>query len=102
MYKICISRRCFKVFFAALLTCICFLFSGTVSAQQTVHGTIKDASDKPLSGATIAVKGGSQSTVSDAKGAFTISVPNNNSVLVISYIGYTTQEITVGASTSFD
>ncbi|MCW3115372.1 MAG: SusC/RagA family TonB-linked outer membrane protein [Segetibacter sp.] len=64
---------------------------------QTVRGTIKDASNgRPLAGATINVKGGSQSTASDANGAFTITVPDNKSVLVISYVGFVTQEFTAG------
>jgi len=102
MSKICISQRCLKSFFAATLICICFLFPNDIFAQQTTSGTIRDADGKPLAGATIAVKGSSQTTFSDLKGAFTISVPDNNSILLISYVGYITQEIKVGASTNFE
>jgi hypothetical protein len=42
--------------------------------DQTVSGTVTDGG-KPLSGATVSVKGGTRNTVTDAKGSFTISVP---------------------------
>jgi TonB-linked SusC/RagA family outer membrane protein len=96
MCKIYFSRRCLKLF-AAIFTCICFFTPQNAFAQQPVNGTVKDAaSGQPLAGATIAVKGGTASTVSDARGAFTISVSDNNSILTISYVGYATQEMRVG------
>jgi TonB-dependent starch-binding outer membrane protein SusC len=102
MCKTPISQGCLKSFFAAVLACFCFLFPGKLFAQQTVSGTVKDANAYPLPGVTVAVKGGSQATQTDINGAFTISVPNASSVLVISYVGYATKEVTVGNSTSFN
>src|SRR4051812_22396036 len=90
-----------KFFLTSLAISICFLNSNHVFAKvpagaetiegppQTIHGIVKDASNGArLSGATINVKGGSQSTASDTKGAFSITVPDNKSILVVSYIGY--------------
>jgi TonB-dependent starch-binding outer membrane protein SusC len=101
--------------FSALLLCICFfshqkIFAkGTPAGKEntnlahTVSGIIKDvATNSPLVGATISVKGGTQRTSSDSKGAFTIEVPDNNSILLISYVGYVTQEILVGTNTQFE
>ena len=67
-------------------------------AQQgiTVSGKVADQGD-PLPGVTVAIKGTSQGTATDINGAFTLSVPDANAVLVFSYIGYVTQEITVGS-----
>ncbi|MEJ7693705.1 TonB-dependent receptor [Daejeonella sp.] len=66
--------------------------------QQVVTGTILDGLDgKPMIGASVALKGGGASTSTDANGAFSLQVPNNNSILVIRYVGYITQEITVGS-----
>lgn len=77
--------------------------TGIANLAQTISGTITDASNgAPLGGATVSVKGGDASTDSDSKGAFTISVPDNNSVLVISFVGYVTQEITVGNNTQIN
>ena len=103
MSKIYFSQRYLKLFFAALVTGACLLITGNAFTQQTISGTIKDAgSGNTLAGATIGIKGGNKNTVSDDKGAFTIAVPGNNSVIVISYVGYVTQEVAVGSRTGFD
>ena len=92
-----------KLFIGILLFSICSLIPATAFSQQTLRGTIKDAGNgNHLVGATIAVKGGTQTTVSDAQGAFTIAVPGNNSILSISYVGYLTQEVSVGNSTNLE
>ena len=85
--------------FIALL----LLVSASVSAQTTVTGQVTTGSDKsPLPGVSVLVKGTSSGTTTDSDGRFSISVPDNNSVLVISFIGYATQEITVGSQTNIN
>ncbi len=79
--------------------------SSTVTApavQQTkrVSGVITDAGG-PVIGATILEKGTSNGTVTDLDGNFTLDV-QPGAILVISYIGYTTQEIPVGNQTTFN
>src|SRR5215213_9606346 len=108
MKKIYLPKSCLQLFFSLLFFGICFLSPADVFAKKTfgginriteqpVTGIVRDASSgKQLEGATIAVKGSVQTTRSDANGSFTVTVPDNNSVLVISYVGYVTQEITVG------
>ncbi len=67
--------------------------------QNTVSGTVTDTSGAPLPGASIVQKGTSNGTQTDFDGNFTIDVPSN-ATLVISYIGFATQEIAVqGRST---
>lgn len=100
MRKIYFSQRCLKLLFA-ILTCI-FFNNQEAFAQHTVNGTVKDATGNALPGATITVKGRSTSAVSNANGSFSIAVPDNNSILVVSYVGYITQEIRVGSSNNFD
>lgn len=102
MRKICIPQRFLKSFFVTILTCICFLLPSEVFAQITTSGTVKDPAGNPLPGATITVKGTSRSTVSDVNGVFSISVPDKNAVLTITYVGYATQEITVGDNPSLE
>ncbi len=66
------------------------------TSPTIIMGIVNDAgSGRPLSGATISVKSGTQSTASDNKGAFSIIAPDNSSVLVVSYIGYVSQEVPV-------
>ncbi|MCH5687150.1 carboxypeptidase-like regulatory domain-containing protein [Niabella sp. W65] len=66
------------------------LFSGNVHAQtRSITGNvIDDASDEPVSGVTIRVKGGPQSAVTDAKGSFTLNVPTGGGELEYSHVGY--------------
>jgi len=73
------------------------------SAQQSpvsIRGTITDPSGEPIIGANIVVKGTTTGMISDFDGNFTLDVPSN-ATLVISYIGYITQEISVGSTRNF-
>ena len=65
------------------------------SAGIPVKGKIVDESGEPVIGATIRIEGSSLGTISDADGRFSLSSVRKNSKLVISYIGYKTQEIVV-------
>ena len=67
-----------------------------VSAQDVnVSGTVTSATDgEALIGATVMVKGSSQGTATDIDGHFTVKAANG-STLVVSYVGYTSQEIKV-------
>ncbi|MCE5179710.1 MAG: SusC/RagA family TonB-linked outer membrane protein [Porphyromonadaceae bacterium] len=71
-----------------------FMGIGIITAQTQVRGTVVDDAGEPVIGATIQVKGTSQGTVSDIDGNFTLSAPANGT-LVISFVGYQTQEISV-------
>jgi TonB-linked SusC/RagA family outer membrane protein len=66
-----------------------------------VTGSVTEAGGEPVIGANVAVKGTTIGTITNAEGNFTLSVPNNDAILVISYIGYATQEIKVGAQRNF-
>ncbi len=55
-----------------------------------------------MTGATVNLKGSLTNTLSDANGNFTITVPDSKSKLVVSYVGYIPQEITVGNKTTLD
>ncbi|HVK97544.1 MAG TPA: TonB-dependent receptor [Flavisolibacter sp.] len=75
---------------------IFLLISSLAFAQQVrVNGTIVSSVDgTPLSGTTVTVKGSSQSVRTDENGRFALDA-NRGAVLVISFVGYTSQEITV-------
>ena len=80
---------------------VCFMqVSGFVLAQSKVSGQIKDTSGEPIIGASVLIKGTSQGTVSDIDGNYTIPNVPSSATLVISYVGYVTQNISVnGRST---
>lgn len=76
------------------------LFVSTAYAQIKVTGVTSDAgTGDPLSFITIQVKGTPIGATSDMDGHYSIEVPNKESVLVYSYIGYRKQEIKVGTNT---
>jgi TonB-linked SusC/RagA family outer membrane protein len=69
---------------------------------QTVSGQVKDESNDPLPGVNVLVKGTTVGTTTDIDGRFTLEVPDENSVLVFSFIGFQTQEVQVGSRTTVD
>lgn len=67
-----------------------------------VNGKITDENGQPLPGANILEKGTTNGTTSDVDGNFSLSVMGESSVLIFSFIGYTTQEVPVGGQTTFN
>ena len=74
---------------------------GAVFAQSAITGNVSDINGDPVIGASVAVQGSTMGTVTDAFGNFSLNA-GNNSVLVISYIGYKKQEIAVDGRTSIN
>ena len=72
-----------------LFTCI------SVFAQKVVKGYVLDQNKDPLIGAAVQVKGTEIGTITNLTGNFQLSVPGDASTLVISYIGYITQEVAI-------
>src|SRR5688572_19131513 len=85
-----------------LLSLFFLLFSLTIFGQtKTVTGTIRDDKGQPLAGATVTVKGSPGGTSTDANGNFSISAPENAS-LIISAVGTEAQEIQLKGQASVD
>lgn len=77
-------------------------FSLIALAQQKVTGKVKDSSGEPVIGASVVVKGNNtMGTITDFDGNFMLDVPTK-SVLVISYIGYVTQEVSTAGKKSLE
>jgi hypothetical protein len=75
------------VFFLSLL------FS--YAQNKTISGVISDEDGMPLPGVNIIEKGTTNGVASDFDGNYTITVANNNATLVVSYVGFITQEVSV-------
>lgn len=71
-------------------------------AEVTVTGTVKDNTGSPLPGATVILKGTTNGVQTDMDGKFTLVVPDGNVVLQVSFIGYITQEVSVGNRSTID
>ena len=90
-----------KQFYQLFLTVILLTCSVTVFAQtKTVTGNIVDNNGAPVIGATILIVGTTNGTTTDVDGNFSLGHVSADNVLQISYIGYVTQTIPVGAQTN--
>ena len=79
-----------------------FSFFTAMSQNKTVTGHVTKENGDPLSGVTVTVKGTKTVALTKEDGQYTISVPNNNSTLVFSYVGNKTQSINVAGKTTAD
>jgi TonB-linked SusC/RagA family outer membrane protein len=84
------------------LLCFFSCCSLVAIAQQRVSGTVNDPGGEPLPGVNISLKGTTTGVITDMDGKYSITAPSAESVLVFSYIGYNTREVTVGNNSVID
>ncbi|MEM9326976.1 MAG: TonB-dependent receptor [Bacteroidota bacterium] len=73
------------------------LGASAAAFERTISGTVTDASgEEPLIGATVQVKGTTLGTITDIEGKYQLSVPDDAQTLVVSFLGYLSQELTIG------
>lgn len=70
--------------------------------QRTISGTVTSVDKKPIPGVTVIVKGTTNGTNTDIDGKFTLSVPNTANLLVFSFIGMESKEITIGTDVVYN
>lgn len=81
-----------------LLFCSCHVFG-----QVKVTGKVSDKSTgEPIPGASVIVKGTNAGTGTNSDGAYELSVPDGNSVLIFSFVGFTTEEVVLNSRTKLD
>ena len=76
------------------------LVSIEATADKEIKGQITDEKGSPLAGVSVVVKGTTKGVNTDATGSFTITVPDDQNILVISSIGYQQQEVDVTGKTT--
>src|SRR5690349_20215147 len=82
---------------------VLFFATASFAQQKTVTGTVTNKADgKPIASATVLVKGTSVGTQTNASGVYSIAVPSDTSVLVVSYVGYQTMELPTTGATQVD
>lgn len=87
----------------SLLLLVMFLASVSMAlAQRTITGKVADTKGDPIIGANVLVKGTNVGTATDIDGNYSISIPNGSNTLIVSYVGFVTQEIGLGASNVVD
>jgi TonB-linked SusC/RagA family outer membrane protein len=88
-----------------LLACFSFVLVSfiTVAQDRVVQGKVTSVEDGvPLPGVNVVVKGTTNGAVTDADGAYKLSVPSSGGTLVFSFIGMVTQEVEIGERTVVD
>lgn len=86
-----------KQFFLTLIVA-CLCAAGLYAQERTVAGTVTSSEDGlPVIGANILVKGTATGTITDVDGNYELKVPGPEAVLVFSYTGMRTEEVTVGS-----
>jgi len=95
MHILAKARRYIVLFFV-----VTFNYIHIVSGQElTINGTAKDISGEPISGVTILIQGTTEGMITDMNGAFSLSIPGSTNTLIISAMGYRTQEVDIGSQT---
>jgi TonB-linked SusC/RagA family outer membrane protein len=74
-----------------------------IAQQLKVTGIVTDATTgEPLAGVSVAVEGSTVGTITDAKGKYTLDLPNSNSVLIFSYVSYLTERVPANGQSVID
>jgi len=95
-------RQAFTIW-KALLMLLLFLPGIVVAQEYNITGVVTDkTTGETLPGVYVLIKGTTNGTATDANGSYVVKVPDANTVLVFSYVGYISQEMPVGASSVID
>jgi len=77
-------------------------FAASALAQRTISGKVTDEKGAAVANASVIVKGTTTGTTTKADGTFSLSIPANARVLVISSVDFLTQELNIGSQATFD
>src|SRR5438128_1216094 len=89
--------------FLSKLALLLFASSAAMAQSRTVTGVITDKMDgAPLAGVSIVVKGTSSGTTTNSEGKFSVQAPSSATTLVVSFIGFKTQEVAIPESNNVD
>jgi len=78
-----------------MIVALLFGYLTGFTQNRTITGTVTDSAGQPLSAVSVTVKGAKNGTSTSQDGSFTLSIPPNASTLLISYVGYQSQEAAI-------
>ncbi|MBT1689759.1 SusC/RagA family TonB-linked outer membrane protein [Dawidia soli] len=97
------QRNITPLFALLTLFIIAIPYTNAAAQQRIITGRVTSQDDnQPFPGASVVVKGTTLGTVTDTDGNYSLEVPSAESVLVVSAIGYATQEVIAGKHTTLD
>ncbi|WP_124980226.1 SusC/RagA family TonB-linked outer membrane protein [Nonlabens xiamenensis] len=95
-------KKSISHFFKYGLLLFCCLLSTYAVAQSTISGRVVTEDGEGILGANVLLKGTGVGTTTDINGDYQLDVPDDQGTLVISYVGYTTQEVPIGGETTIN
>ena len=96
-----ILRKLWRIVGSILLMCLMWFVSAPTYAQAQVTGTVKGEDGADLIGVNVILKGTTDGTITDVNGKYSIQASPSD-ILVFSFVGYITQEVTVGNQSTVD
>ena len=78
------------------------VFGADAAPDVTITGSVRDANGDPLAGATVRVQGTNIGSATNVDGLYVITVPDDATTLVFSFISFVTQEVNIGSRTVID
>ncbi|MFB0907177.1 MAG: carboxypeptidase-like regulatory domain-containing protein, partial [Spirosomataceae bacterium] len=91
------KKKLLRVF--SILGVLLFLHLKITAQNNDVSGVVKTTNDEPLPGVSVQIKGTNVGTLSDAQGVYKISPQSGGATIIVSYIGFVSQEILIGNRT---
>jgi iron complex outermembrane recepter protein len=86
-----------------LLLTLLLVSATAMLAQRTITGKVTDGSNQePLVGASVTIKGTTKGVLTDVSGSYRLDLPNDAKVLVVSFVGFTSKEVTIGDASQID
>ena len=87
-----------------ILVLALFIFNVLLAQQANaqIKGKVTDVNGLPLSSVSVTVKGTKSSAITNAEGEFSIPAADQKSILIFSYVGYQTQQVTVGSQSNLE
>ncbi len=99
------SSRNSGFIYLSMIACM-FLSIASFAQKETeshkVKGRVIGENDQIIKGASILIKGTTSGTASDLEGNFKLTVPSKNGVLVVSFVGYQTKEVSIDGKSNFE
>ena len=78
------------------------VINSSVPVDKEISGKVTDENGNGLPGVSVLIKGTNMGVVTDIDGNYTMSVPDDASTLIFSYVGYTTEEVNIGERSTID
>ncbi len=86
----------------SVLLMVFFATLGSLLAQRTITGKVTDVKGEGVIGANVVAKGTNTGAATDADGNYRLNVPNGTTMLVVTYVGFNTKQVALGASNIAD